>query len=304
MELRRFRYFVAVAEAKSFLAAARRLQVAQPALSKQVRDLEAELGVALFVRVARGVKLTPAGEALLPEARLTLEQVERAKAAARSAGQQREASLQFAHGELMMFAGRVADLLAAFRARYEEVHVSSLGEAELFAALRERRVDVAAAFTTVWPLDGLEGYRLVSVPATGVVLSASHPLAAKPVVHLADLKDLMMIHLGGSHWPQVYRTVQRALKLRGLVPAQLGDGSPESANVQIAAGDAWALANEMSAAAMAGATIVYRPFAEAPIPGWLVLLWLKDAPPLVHRLVEVAREQGLGADGEEEAAGE
>src|SRR2546423_15679082 len=78
MELRHFRYFVAVAEEHSFAHAARRLRVAQPALSKQIRDLETELGVTLFERLPRGVRLTPAGEAFLADARGTLEAAGRA----------------------------------------------------------------------------------------------------------------------------------------------------------------------------------------------------------------------------------
>src|SRR2546423_15621748 len=73
MELRHFRYFVAVAEEHSFAHAARRLRVAQPALSKQIRDLETELGVTLFERLPRGVRLTPAGGAFLADARGTPE---------------------------------------------------------------------------------------------------------------------------------------------------------------------------------------------------------------------------------------
>src|SRR2546426_11623406 len=72
MELRHFRYFVAVAEEHSFAHAARRLRVAQPALSKQIRDLETELGVTLFERLPRGVRLTPAGGGFLADARGTV----------------------------------------------------------------------------------------------------------------------------------------------------------------------------------------------------------------------------------------
>src|SRR5436190_22972397 len=86
MELRHLRYFVAVAEEGSLThAAERRLHTAQPSLSRQIRDLEAEVGVPLLTRTVRGVELTPAGKAFLDHARLALSQIRVAGEAARRA---------------------------------------------------------------------------------------------------------------------------------------------------------------------------------------------------------------------------
>src|SRR6201999_3712988 len=88
MELRHLRYFIAVAEEGSFLTAAqRRLNTSQPSLSRQIRDLESEVGVKLLERQARGVALTPAGRVFLDHARLALLQVEAATDGARRAEQ-------------------------------------------------------------------------------------------------------------------------------------------------------------------------------------------------------------------------
>src|ERR1700688_609546 len=86
MELRHLRYFIAVAEAGSLtVAAEQRLHTAQPSLSRQIRDLEYEVGVALMTRSARGIELTAAGRAFLEHARLALTQTAAAVAAARRA---------------------------------------------------------------------------------------------------------------------------------------------------------------------------------------------------------------------------
>ena len=75
MELRHLRYFVAVAEAGSLTVAAGKLHTSQPSLSRQIRDLEEEVGAQLLKRSARGIELTPAGRAFLDHARLVLSQV-------------------------------------------------------------------------------------------------------------------------------------------------------------------------------------------------------------------------------------
>src|SRR6266436_4269360 len=101
MELRHLRYFVAVAEEGSVsLAAQRRLHTAQPSLSRQIRDLETEVGAQLLVRSVRGIELTPAGRAFLDHARLALSQVEAAGEAARRAAhpEQRTLVLGFLSG--------------------------------------------------------------------------------------------------------------------------------------------------------------------------------------------------------------
>src|SRR6267378_2866395 len=99
MELRHLRYFVAVAEEGSLtLAASKRLHTAQPSLSRQMRDLEFEVGEQLMTRRAHGIELTPVGRAFLDHARLALAQVEAAGAAARRAAQSAKAS--FALGYL------------------------------------------------------------------------------------------------------------------------------------------------------------------------------------------------------------
>jgi DNA-binding transcriptional LysR family regulator len=91
------------------------VRVAQPALSKQIHDLETELGVTLFDRLPQGVRLTRVGEAFLAQARNTLDPARRAVASARGAAKDGAADLAFAHGEVAVYAAVIEDLLGAFR---------------------------------------------------------------------------------------------------------------------------------------------------------------------------------------------
>src|SRR5688572_10902371 len=113
MQFRHFRYFIAAAEAGSLLKAAGRLHVAQPSLSRQIRDLEREVGVALFERLPRGIRLTAAGDAFLPEARAAVEAAARAVAHARHEGAQ-DRVLRIGHGTLFQYARTVSRLVTEF----------------------------------------------------------------------------------------------------------------------------------------------------------------------------------------------
>jgi DNA-binding transcriptional LysR family regulator len=309
MELRHLRYFIAVAEEQSFARAALRLRVAQPALSKQIRDLETEVGVALFQRLPRGVRLTTAGGAFLAHARDTLDHSVRAVASARRVADQRNGALEFAHGELAAYSARLEHLLAAFCEAQPAIAlgVTSQGDGETYTALQAGRVDVGCVFAAEWPLRGFGGQRLIDCRVTGVLLPAAHPLAAAPTVRLADLRDLTWLQSGPQRWPGFMATLERALRDRGLAPRRTQERANQTpgANMQIAAGDAWALVTEEVAAPYrkkGSAAIVYRPMVDPPIPCWLALVWKPAMPPAVCRLVEVARRIGLTVADDDQAA--
>jgi DNA-binding transcriptional LysR family regulator len=299
MELRHLRYFVAVAEERSFIGAAGRLHVAQPSLSKQIRDLENELGAVLFERGPRGVRLTGAGRAFLVEARHTLDVAAHAVASARGAALGRDSALRFAHGELSSYGTDLENLLARFRDTNPDAHVeiTSNHDGEIFHALRERRVDVGSIFVAEWPVPGFAAHRLIDASVTGVLLPSSHPLAAQPRIQLAQLRALTWLNSAHRRWPGFLPILETALRERGLVPERRLERPREAPamNVQIAAGDTWALVSEAVAAPYRKEPngIVYRPFREPPIACWLALVWLPPAPSLVDRLVQAARDTGL-----------
>src|SRR5438445_2168775 len=145
MELRHLRYFVAVAEEGSVtLAAERRLHTAQPSLSRQLRDLETEVGAQLLVRSVRGIELTAAGRAFLDHARLALSQVEAAGEAARRADHPAKASfvMGFLTGTEMDWFTEAVRLLRDELPNIDVVLVSQTSP-ELASALLRSKVEVA-----------------------------------------------------------------------------------------------------------------------------------------------------------------
>jgi len=145
MELRHLRYFIAVAEEGSLLnAAERRLNTSQPSLSRQIRDLEAEVGVKLFERQPRGVTLTAAGKVFLDHARLALLQVEAATHAARRAEQPQKPafSMGFLAGQEVVWLPHALRIIRE-EAPGVEITLSSQSSPDLALALMRGQLDVA-----------------------------------------------------------------------------------------------------------------------------------------------------------------
>src|ERR1700761_733859 len=145
MELRHIRYFVAVAEEGSLtVAAEKRLHTAQPSLSRQIRDLEYEVGVPLLTRSVHGVELTAGGRAFLDHARLALTQAEAAAEAARRAAQPAKQvfAIGFTTGQEVDWLPRITGLLRGDLASIE-MRVSSDHSATLASQLVHGKLDIA-----------------------------------------------------------------------------------------------------------------------------------------------------------------
>src|SRR5690349_12498678 len=145
MELRHLRYLIAVAEEQSFVAAATRLHLAQPALSRQIRDLETELGIELFVRDSTGTRLTAAGEACLRSARTLLENLDNAIERTRQAEGGLIGTCTIGAGRYPLWNGMLGRLLEHVRSEYPgiEVMVDERGLRSQWDALADAKVDIA-----------------------------------------------------------------------------------------------------------------------------------------------------------------
>ncbi len=206
MELRHLRYFVAVADAGSLtVAAEQKLHTSQPSLSRQIRDLEQEVGVQLLLRGAQGVELTSAGKAFLDHARMALVQAEAAKEAAQRAAQ--AAQPAFALG--FMSGAEIGLLPEVNRILHEEfpgidIRLSSDYSPVLARALMRRRLD--AAFMR--PEEHMEdlSYRRVRTDPLVAVFPSDHRLASQTAVAPQDIAN-EVFYLPSKSAPAVRRVV-------------------------------------------------------------------------------------------------
>ena len=214
MELRHLRYFVAIAETGSLtLAAEKRLHTAQPSLSRQIRDLEHEVGVQLLKRSPQGTELTAAGRAFLDHARLSLAQADAAAEAARRMAQPAKAifSIGFLTGQEIDWLPHAPSLLRDELPEIE-IRVSSGFSTDLADGLQRGKLDVAFLRRESKP--DLE-YRLVTKEPLVVILPCDHPLAGAAAIAPRELAAQAFI--GISDVAPVLRAVIRDyLKRSGI----------------------------------------------------------------------------------------
>lgn len=218
MELRHLRYFVAVASHGSFNRAAEALHLTQPPLSRQVRDLEEELGVALLVRGPNAVRLTAAGELFYEEAREVLARAE--EAVRRVRGEERSETLRVGFAPSMttgiMSAALEKFQLSTPRVRVELADLSSRELNELAAAGRLDLVIAPEISITLGKTEfcWTELRRLQPI----LILPQSHPLAKLKRIPVERLKDLPLVGLAQGNYREYVPHMRRILKPFGISP--------------------------------------------------------------------------------------
>ena len=279
MDLRQLRLFLAVAEACNFTRAAEQVYLSQPALSHRIHRLEEELGVALFERTPRGAALTPAGEALVEDARHLLSYAEASVRRVRRAGGVTDDSLRVGF-DFVKFGSvpPMPSLLATFRERFPEAQVSiqTLAYEELERALVEERLDIG--FMLGPPSSTDLGFHALLKGAYKVWLPALHPLAAAEQVSLSELlaDRLLLPKLGARDDAALLAFLQGD----GKVPKVVYKGVDVTAfGGLVAAGEGVAVLPSGLLKGRVGPETVVLPVAQ-PTPLWTFgLVWRRAKPP-------------------------
>ncbi len=291
LEARQLRYFVAVAEELHFGRAAVRLHMSQPPLSQQIRQLEELLGVQLFERTKRSVKLTYAGQVLHGQACTVLSDLDDAVDTVRAAARGEAGFLRFGCTAASAYSV-VPTLMRAFKERYPRVEVA-LHErisSDQLRDLHDARLDIGLVRL---PIDqpGLVAHKLLE-ECLVVAIPVDHPLASERIVDISDLQGLPFIGfsregaryfhnmiegmLGASHVSP--KVVQRATQMHVVVAL-------------VSAGLGLAVVPDAAARVLVD-RVVYRPLRADRLPRpELHLCWRRDDPtPLVCNFVALARE--------------
>ena len=239
MDLRQLRYFIAVATTRNFTRAAEQMHIAQPPLSRQIQQLEDELGVQLIQRNSRPVRLTEAGRLFHEQALQVLQRVEQMKTGARQAGRNLRQSISIAYVASTLYGG-LPMLVRMFRQRYPDtdVHLVDLSSVQQINELKSGRIDlgfgrIRSRDTSVARTVLREERLVLAVPPSSPLAASTGPVSLKDVEHqrlivypkeprpsFAD-HVLGLLHDQGIRLGEVHevRELQAAL---GLVASEMG----------------------------------------------------------------------------------
>jgi len=289
MELRHLKYFVAVAEEQNITRAAARLHVSQPPLSRQIHDLEEELGVTLFERGPKAVTLTKAGKLFLPEARAVLQRAEEAVRSVQTI-HVRELNVGYAPSPTLEV---LPAALRLFRKVEPEVQVllHDLSSGEMLAGLSDETLDLALLVidhTRTSP--GLHVERLTEFPM-GVLLPLDHPLSQAKAIKIGEIASEDFVAYSEKEYPDYHKFLNRLFQPTKRKPriATEVDGAA-SLTTAVSSGRGIAIVADTFGTLAAGCA-AFVPLTPCPPPLQLqIAVRRRETDPLVRKFVSTLHE--------------
>ncbi len=299
--LRHLWAFQIAAEEEQFQLAADRLNIVQSAVSRRIRNLEDELGVALFERRPNGAKLTPEGEILRDDVAKVFKLLEESIGRVRRASVGHAGALRVGFIELAMRHSVLSSAIRDFATRFPDVELklSPMISNEQERALRAEEIDIGVFHRNAPPLAEME-YRHIATHRVLLALPRGHRCARQPEVRLADLGGESFVFPGRAHSPRIHDGLLSTFRLAGSYPRIVMEvGTSETMLRMVEAGiglgfvDSSRLGSEPKG-------VVLRPMADFAGELTLELVWRKaNRSPVVRhfvdRIVELAgpgREAG------------
>jgi DNA-binding transcriptional LysR family regulator len=292
MELRHLRYFVAAAEAENVSRAALKLHVSQPALSRQIRDLEEELRLPLFKRSAKSVRLTEAGRAFLDEARAVLKRVEEAIDATRTiaAGRRGELHVGYAPSPTARI---LPPTLRAFQARMPDVRVRlhDLSTEEMLVGVRDAKLQVALVVRPNRRM--LRGLHFEELARDSMCLAVppGHRLARVRMVSLPQVAREPLVVFSREGYPEYHEYLETLFGPAKAQPRIVEEHESSTSLIAAIESGAGVAVMPESFACSAGPRLKLIPLAPPAAPLVIGLVWSKGSlPPMAEQFVESAKE--------------
>ena len=304
MELRHLRYFLAVGEALSFTKAAAQLRVAQPALSRQVQDLEEEIGVDLFKRSPRGVTLTAEGKLFLELARDLLKRADESMDQVRSLarGDYGELHIGYAPSPTVEI---LPPALTAFQKAVPRVKVllHDLSSDELIAGLQNGTLELAIMVPPVGDQTAGIQFEVLRTYPLCVVMTAMHPFARLKSIPLEKLAAEPLVALRRKDYPEFHHYLDRLFApIRAKPPIAVECDSASSLITEVEAGRGIALANTVFKL-VTGKRLLYRPLMGTTevLSVGIARATKGDVTPAGERFCEILRKVSKGRGGSKAA---
>ena len=290
MELRHLRYFVGAGEEQHFGRAAERLRIAQPALSRQIQDLEKEIGFQLFERLPRGVKLSEAGKLFLDDARRILGEVQEATRRAELVASGKAGTLRVGFVEAISWHGVVPESFRRFREKQPNAELTPVPmlSVEQVEAVHSGKLD--AGFIARMGALGKEfDQRLVALHKVVLAAPKGHPLTKQTRIRLSDLSDVPFVWLSRRMNPGAYDRLMEACFRGGLKSPRIVQEAYDHATILslVACRLGVALVSDSAKwQCPRGVTLLTVEDLKVPVP--FSLIWRKDnGSPLLQKFLGI-----------------
>ncbi len=301
MELRHLRYFVAVGEALNFTRAAKELHLAQPSLSRQIQNLEEELGVRLLHRSRQGVSLTLAGTSFLADAKRVLAHGVAIVEAVQSLDRREKRELNIGYVASLIY-DLLPATLAAFQVTFPNVpvHLFDMTCGDQLRALADGTIDLA--FVGSWAVrerSGLQS-RPIAAYKTVAALPKNHHLARRSTVKLKDLEPMFFIGISEHSRPGYRQWLLESCGQAGYRPKVLQEAELERALLQVVAGGLGIALLPEPVTKIPHPDVVFRPLSPVLVTPFWIAWREEDRAPALQGYVDVVaqfdrRRRGAGA---------